>query len=721
MGKGRVKFRPAGKQLMGANRLGRRGPTPDQQKEIERLSNPKTSQDLIDALNNPATPAFKQMLNIIIARKMEINLLDAIIERTFIQQIKASEAEKSGIYKAMMMKEKEDQEKSREIAADFFSQVEQKRLRELELQQIKAMDPSSIPALYQQKKSELNQLSKDISGLQSELKNHEAKNKVLGEVKNKLYTDFNERASKKNEVITTALTNAGLKYSILNDKGVFELVDANDRRFQEILKIRGSSPDEKRILLIRAAILQQGNTPVPLPVLDELKANSTLFDDRLTKVIVKLKLQEQPLNPSDAKKLEDLETVRANVRAASAGLSAPDAAARQNQILIDLSIAEARIRDILANNKEDKFLSEKVMVSLTNLSATMERARGAASTPTPEAASVLKAAPETAQADAHETAKAAVPPPPPLPAASAPPPPPPPLPRNKKQVGETVAEMESKMSGYVNQAKSKFEALKANEQFMQNTYTDLRVTTNQLTDLTKGMTDILEARLQQLKQEQPLTEQNARIVAGLEPMIAKLKSALAEVADANKLLLSTNVESNRQTIVERLIPATDNVKSALIDLSELSPELKSGKNDPMLEQLDAKTGQIKTSIKKLYKLGGDIEKTFLDMYHKNEKANAPVERKIDEVEAANPDAQKKQDVGNIVAAVIDKKESDDHGDNLTNQLADKTNQEKKVQAEIELLEQTHKYNGGDPTELQSTKAEEKHPSMMLGKSGSSDT
>lgn len=74
------------------------GPTAEQKDYIDRINFPRNAQDLLLALSNPATPAYKKMMNMLIAEiDMEI-IIHRLIERYIHREWLAYEAENKDIY-----------------------------------------------------------------------------------------------------------------------------------------------------------------------------------------------------------------------------------------------------------------------------------------------------------------------------------------------------------------------------------------------------------------------------------------------------------------------------------------------------------------------------------------------------------------------------------------------------------------------------------------------
>lgn len=73
-------------------------PTAEQKEYIDRINDPRTAQDLVLALSNPATPAYKEMMNLLIAGiDMDI-IIHRLIERYIHREFVAYDNESKEIY-----------------------------------------------------------------------------------------------------------------------------------------------------------------------------------------------------------------------------------------------------------------------------------------------------------------------------------------------------------------------------------------------------------------------------------------------------------------------------------------------------------------------------------------------------------------------------------------------------------------------------------------------
>lgn len=141
----------------------RHGPTAQQLKEIDRLANPQTPKDLVDALNNPGSPAYKQMMNLL-AEKMAINrIIDHLIERYITQKIQAEQREKDVMFKEMLAKAIADQEKMRDNSEVL------RLAAEMEAKRIQGMAPAAIQELWKTKSDVVQRLTAEVAGLTREL------------------------------------------------------------------------------------------------------------------------------------------------------------------------------------------------------------------------------------------------------------------------------------------------------------------------------------------------------------------------------------------------------------------------------------------------------------------------------------------------------------------------------------------------------------------------
>src|ERR1700733_5372050 len=108
-------------------------PTSEQQKYIERISNPRTPEDLLLALQNPTTSAYKNMMNMIFEGMLYVDIIRILIEKYMIDELKASDLEKQAIVdkcrEVVMAAEERMREQVREIAHEF----ERKSIAKLEV------------------------------------------------------------------------------------------------------------------------------------------------------------------------------------------------------------------------------------------------------------------------------------------------------------------------------------------------------------------------------------------------------------------------------------------------------------------------------------------------------------------------------------------------------------------------------------------------------------
>lgn len=88
-----------------AYKTNRRGPDQSQQEYIEKVSNPRTPQDLLLALQNPSSPAYIHMMNLIAAKMDTLAVINLLVERFLVEQYEATQREKDQIFKEMLAQE----------------------------------------------------------------------------------------------------------------------------------------------------------------------------------------------------------------------------------------------------------------------------------------------------------------------------------------------------------------------------------------------------------------------------------------------------------------------------------------------------------------------------------------------------------------------------------------------------------------------------------------
>jgi hypothetical protein len=92
-------------------KIDREGPSEAVKKYIEQVSNPRTPEDLVLALQNPATPAYKEMMNQMAAKIENIAIIEMLVQRHFIDEQMATQREKDEIQKEEIARDVMNQQK----------------------------------------------------------------------------------------------------------------------------------------------------------------------------------------------------------------------------------------------------------------------------------------------------------------------------------------------------------------------------------------------------------------------------------------------------------------------------------------------------------------------------------------------------------------------------------------------------------------------------------
>lgn len=92
----------------------RKHPTAEQQKYADKIANPKSPEDLLLALQNPASPAYKDMMNRLILRVQIYLIIEELCQKYLRESYRASEQEKAEILKQLIAKEVIEQQKIKE-------------------------------------------------------------------------------------------------------------------------------------------------------------------------------------------------------------------------------------------------------------------------------------------------------------------------------------------------------------------------------------------------------------------------------------------------------------------------------------------------------------------------------------------------------------------------------------------------------------------------------
>jgi hypothetical protein len=96
----------------------RKGPSATQEAYIEKVASPRNLEDLILSLQDPASPAYKKMMNMLNDEIQILIIIEILIEKFVLQKYEASKKEKDDIFKELLAKELVAQEKSKQLYAD---------------------------------------------------------------------------------------------------------------------------------------------------------------------------------------------------------------------------------------------------------------------------------------------------------------------------------------------------------------------------------------------------------------------------------------------------------------------------------------------------------------------------------------------------------------------------------------------------------------------------
>jgi len=122
---------------MPVEKLRRKSLTSNQQKDLERLTQPKTPGELALALQNPNTQAYKDMMNMLFQQMETELIIEKLIDHYLVQQYVASQEEKAELIREMIRVEVAAQKSMQQLVPQMVQIFENKKfiaeLGEIEL------------------------------------------------------------------------------------------------------------------------------------------------------------------------------------------------------------------------------------------------------------------------------------------------------------------------------------------------------------------------------------------------------------------------------------------------------------------------------------------------------------------------------------------------------------------------------------------------------------